>query len=685
MSRNPFAAIVLVVHSLRSPRRNTAANHRATLLAALLAAAVVLTLATFLAPKPASAEVPGVWRPLVERLEADGFDRKAVHALFNRPGVQYDPRPMRMKLEELHGAITRSGRVRAVQRGLAQLGYDPGKADGRYGPNTDAAIRRFQQEHELPVNGLATRETRDAVEDALMARGLSDGSRGWSSRVYEVASSTRRLAEARDFYFLQRPAFAAMERDYGVDAAVVGGVISVETRSGHYLGSRKAFVTLASMALAKDFQQAKRLVNTETMPANILAWLKETSATRADWAYNELASLIRYAELACHDPLEIPGSVYGAVGIAQFMPSNIAKHGADGDGDGVINLFDPQDAIHSAGSYLKDYGWTPQTGSALPEKRRVLYGYNHSQRYVNTVIAVADHLAALDRRAPRVMPRQHRVIVRDSVELVQALAPGVRVVLAPGDYDLAAAAGTASPHVRWETHGGRPTAVIHSLVNATIEAAPGDVARLMAPAAPGAPALILDGVRSFELRNVEVLPAWACVAPAPGEPEPEPLAGTVEPHGRGLVIRNAEQLQLVECRFQLLGEGALALTACKDVTLWGCHFSGNAGQVLAAASVQGLDILDTYFTANTAAQLIALAQCADVALRWCGLLDNSLEKNETFTGAAALIAIEGTAPDHVLEDSVVWGNRAGVFCDRLNSLRRDGSVINKNRFARGLG
>jgi peptidoglycan hydrolase-like protein with peptidoglycan-binding domain len=48
------------------------------------------------------------------------------------------------------------GTVRNIQAGLQRLGYDPGPADGRYGPQTEAAIRRFQQDNGLPVDGQPT-------------------------------------------------------------------------------------------------------------------------------------------------------------------------------------------------------------------------------------------------------------------------------------------------------------------------------------------------------------------------------------------------------------------------------------------------------------------------------------------------------------------------------------------------
>ena len=43
--------------------------------------------------------------------------------------------------------------VREVQYGLSQLGYDPGPVDGQYGPRTRDAVRAYQSDNSLLVDG----------------------------------------------------------------------------------------------------------------------------------------------------------------------------------------------------------------------------------------------------------------------------------------------------------------------------------------------------------------------------------------------------------------------------------------------------------------------------------------------------------------------------------------------------
>jgi peptidoglycan hydrolase-like protein with peptidoglycan-binding domain len=44
--------------------------------------------------------------------------------------------------------------VRQLQEALKEAGHDPGPIDGEFGPATEAAVRAFQQEKEIAVDGV---------------------------------------------------------------------------------------------------------------------------------------------------------------------------------------------------------------------------------------------------------------------------------------------------------------------------------------------------------------------------------------------------------------------------------------------------------------------------------------------------------------------------------------------------
>jgi len=61
--------------------------------------------------------------------------------------------------DRLLGRGSKGPEVMELQKGLAQLGYAVGTVDGKYGAKTEVAIRSFQKERGLKVDGLAGKQT----------------------------------------------------------------------------------------------------------------------------------------------------------------------------------------------------------------------------------------------------------------------------------------------------------------------------------------------------------------------------------------------------------------------------------------------------------------------------------------------------------------------------------------------
>lgn len=357
-------------------------------------------------PAPPVAQEPlpdsvGMWQPLVRKLIAQGFDKNEMVALFSRPALQYDPSPMRTKLKELLRLHFNRARTRKIQQALDTMGFDPGPVDGLSGKRTRLAIEAYEQAKGKPLTGEA--------DDSLLASLESDLARPksqWpvppadftpiasspeSAGVYKGVLTPKQLAASLQFYRQHYGTLLSMQQRYGVPPELAVAIFTVETRLGEFLGGRKAFATLASMALSADFDVVRPYLSDMPMGADEVAFMRETAAKRGDWAYGELTALIRYAENGGEDPLSIPGSVYGAIGLGQFMPSNAVAYGVDGDSDGDVDLFTLEDAVMSFGNFLQAMGWKGDMRD--PEQRRkVLLRYNRSNRYVNTVLAVADYL-----------------------------------------------------------------------------------------------------------------------------------------------------------------------------------------------------------------------------------------------------------------------------------------------------
>lgn len=218
----------------------------------------------------------------------------------------------------------------------------------------------------------------------------SDGPKLPPSRIYRNIVTAANMDKCNAFLASNKAAFDAVERKYPVPREVLVSLLFVETRLGTYVGKENAFWSLACMAAADTPGQVNTGLGDLPITAEHSAWLQSKLTDKSSWAYKELRALLTYCSVQRLDPGSIPGSVYGAIGLCQFMPSNLVPYGDDGDGDGVVNLFSEPDAIFSAALYLTKHGWRP--GTSVEAQRSVLKRYNNLNIYANTILALAESL-----------------------------------------------------------------------------------------------------------------------------------------------------------------------------------------------------------------------------------------------------------------------------------------------------
>lgn len=80
-----------------------------------------------------------------------------------------------------------------------------------------------------------------------------------------------------------------------------------------------------------------------------------------------------------------------AVGPMQFIPSTWDQWGTDGDGDGIVDPNDIDDAASTAVAYLCADGHDLASGAGWAD---AIFGYNHDDSYVASVHAAASEYAA---------------------------------------------------------------------------------------------------------------------------------------------------------------------------------------------------------------------------------------------------------------------------------------------------
>lgn len=180
---------------------------------------------------------------------------------------------------------------------------------------------------------------------------------------------------------------------FGISAPVVVAILCVETACGTYIGRHNAFNLLVTQALSLEpeiYQQIYRQIPSEEKAGLTQRMIKKRLREKSTKAYRELTALLHYVRDYGIDPFLIQGSAEGAIGIPQFLPSNIKVYGYDGNGDGKIDLFQHEDAIASVASFLKAFRW--RNGNSYQKKKEIIRRYNPSDYYANTVLKLAEKL-----------------------------------------------------------------------------------------------------------------------------------------------------------------------------------------------------------------------------------------------------------------------------------------------------
>lgn len=212
-----------------------------------------------------------------------------------------------------------------------------------------------------------------------------------SSLNYDQFLSKRDIRSALKYLKNNKDILDKAQEKFGVDKTIITAILLVETRLGSYTGNSVVINTLSTMAALSDKSLWKKIwdiIPDRKKPSE--KKFAKKAKSKSKWAYKELKAFLKYIEDEGMEPATIKGSYAGAIGIAQFMPSNILKLAIDGNNDGSIDLFNHADAIFSIANYLKYHGW--KAGLTRQKQHKILYMYNHSNYYVDTLLKISDKL-----------------------------------------------------------------------------------------------------------------------------------------------------------------------------------------------------------------------------------------------------------------------------------------------------
>ena len=145
--------------------------------------------------------------------------------------------------------------------------------------------------------------------------------------------SSKRVSEGKKMREVYPTMLSKVEQKYGIQPHVILAFWGLESNYGTYKAAHKltdAFLTLIYEGRRESFFE------------------------------DQLLALMKMADKNDLDINDIYGSWAGAMGHFQFIPTTLMQYGADGNGDGQIDIIHSVgDAMFSAGNYLNKLGWNP--------------------------------------------------------------------------------------------------------------------------------------------------------------------------------------------------------------------------------------------------------------------------------------------------------------------------------------
>lgn len=205
---------------------------------------------------------------------------------------------------------------------------------------------------------------------------------------YERFTTRAEIDRARVFSTTWQASLKTTADTYGVDQSVIVAIVLIETSLGKNVGRSPVLSVFATLLLENSLHRdafARQLDGNDRKDH----YLKRLD-DKAAWARLQLDALMTMNMKKTIDVCGIRGSYAGAFGIAQFLPTSYLNWAKSETDERPPDLFYMPDAIISVANFLKEHGW--RTNLTDEEKRAVIWHYNRSSVYVDTVLAVAGQL-----------------------------------------------------------------------------------------------------------------------------------------------------------------------------------------------------------------------------------------------------------------------------------------------------
>jgi lytic murein transglycosylase len=263
------------------------------------------------------------------------------------------------------------GKLTLMTAGLAFLaiGYSPALAAecGNNAAGFPAWVEAFKQE--AVAKGVSPRTVEEALSGVSYATKTISLDRNQKSfklsyeQFMQKRGASAIISKGRVLKKQNDALFRKLEDKYGVPAGPLIAIWGMETGFGSFLGNQDAFSALATLAY---------------------------DCRRSEFFEEQLYAALNILETGQLEREEMKGAGHGEIGQMQFLPVNYMKFGADGDGNGKVDMIRSRaDALASTANYLRGYGWQPGLGYQPGEPNfAAIEGWNKAQVYQRAIAAI---------------------------------------------------------------------------------------------------------------------------------------------------------------------------------------------------------------------------------------------------------------------------------------------------------
>lgn len=145
-----------------------------------------------------------------------------------------------------------------------------------------------------------------------------------------------KIEQGKEIYQRYQPQLSQVTARYGVPERYIVALWGMESGFGKIQGKEDVISALSTLAF---------------------------EGRREAFFTKELIAALQIIQQGRVDDPQLKGSWAGAMGQSQFMPSSFLTYGADGDGDGKIDIWNNiDDVFASTANYLSTEGWKPGIG-----------------------------------------------------------------------------------------------------------------------------------------------------------------------------------------------------------------------------------------------------------------------------------------------------------------------------------